>query len=208
MTDPVRNAMTQARRRQILQAAVDVFGEKGYHKATIKDIARTAGIADGTIYNYFKNKQDLMMGIVTQLAAVGQLMEDVDVAIQTMTPTQLLEMVFHNRLRTLKNNLPLARAIFPQIITDPELRQMFLEKLLIPSLEKGEQVFQTYIDQRQLKMTDPRIIVRGLFSVVFGTMMLAILGDTFLLSDDAAFGNEMTELFAKWLQADQPETDA
>ncbi len=204
----IKDAVTQVRQRQILEAAVTVFAEKGYHRATIKDIARTAGVADGTIYNYFKNKQDVMLNIVNQLAEVGQLMADIEGAVQTMSPAQLLDMVFHNRLRALKNNLPLARAIFPQVITDPELRQMFLEKLLIPNLDKGERIFQIYIDRQQIKTTDPRIIARGLLSMIFGTMMLAILGDTMLLNENEAFGDEITGLFLNWLQVDPPEAEA
>ena len=49
----------QQRRTQILEAAAAVFAEKGFHKATTKEIARVAGISEGTIYNYFAQKRDL-----------------------------------------------------------------------------------------------------------------------------------------------------
>ncbi len=45
---------------QILNAAIKVFAEQGYHKATISQVAREAGVADGTIYLYFKNKNDIL----------------------------------------------------------------------------------------------------------------------------------------------------
>ena len=51
--DPIQELVKKARRNQILDAATKVFAEKGFHSTTIKDIAREAGIADGTIYNYF-----------------------------------------------------------------------------------------------------------------------------------------------------------
>ncbi len=206
-TNPIKDAVTQARQRQILEAAVTVFAEKGYHRATIKDIAQTAGVADGTIYNYFKNKQDVMLNIVLQMAEVNRLMENVEQAVQVLTLAQLLEMVFQNRLRTLKNNLPLTRAIFPQIITDPELRRMFFEKLLLPNLEKGEEIFQLYAERGQLSDVDPKIVTRGLFSVIFGTIMLAMVGDTGILDEAETFSNQMTEIFLRGLQVDQPEHD-
>lgn len=46
--------------RRILLAAEAVFAEKGYDSATIGDIAARAGVGDGTIYDYFKNKEDLL----------------------------------------------------------------------------------------------------------------------------------------------------
>ncbi len=46
---------------QILEAAIKVFAEQGYYKATISQVAREAGVADGTIYLYFKNKADILI---------------------------------------------------------------------------------------------------------------------------------------------------
>jgi len=46
---------------RILEAAVKVFAEQGFHQSTISQIAREAGVADGTIYLYFKNKDDILV---------------------------------------------------------------------------------------------------------------------------------------------------
>jgi TetR/AcrR family transcriptional regulator, fatty acid metabolism regulator protein len=46
---------------RILDSAVKVFAEQGFHQATISQIAREAGVADGTIYLYFKNKDDILV---------------------------------------------------------------------------------------------------------------------------------------------------
>lgn len=47
--------------QRILKAAVKVFAENGYHESTISQIAREAGVADGTIYLYFKSKDDILV---------------------------------------------------------------------------------------------------------------------------------------------------
>src|SRR5260221_14063541 len=65
--DPIQELVTAARRKQILVAATQVFAEKGFHRATIKDIARVAGIADGTIYTYFASKTEALVGILHRL---------------------------------------------------------------------------------------------------------------------------------------------
>jgi TetR/AcrR family fatty acid metabolism transcriptional regulator len=46
---------------QILEAAVKVFAKQGFHQSTIAQIAKEAGVADGTIYLYFKNKDDILV---------------------------------------------------------------------------------------------------------------------------------------------------
>jgi len=48
---------------RILEAAVQVFAEQGFFQSTVSQIARVAGVADGTIYLYFKNKDDILVQI-------------------------------------------------------------------------------------------------------------------------------------------------
>ena len=51
------------RRESIIQAAIEVFGRRDFKRASISEIAQKAGVADGTIYQYFKNKEDLFFSI-------------------------------------------------------------------------------------------------------------------------------------------------
>src|SRR5579885_2290339 len=55
------------RPRQILAAALDVFGEHGLANARLEDIAKRAGLSKGTIYLYFPNKEELFREMVRQL---------------------------------------------------------------------------------------------------------------------------------------------
>jgi TetR/AcrR family fatty acid metabolism transcriptional regulator len=51
------------KRSLITDAAIEVFAERGFHQSRVSDIAQRAGVADGTIYLYFKNKEDLLLSI-------------------------------------------------------------------------------------------------------------------------------------------------
>ncbi len=55
------------RRQQILQAAIEVFGDNSFQGASIAEIAQKANVAEGTIYQYFKNKEDLFFSIPAQM---------------------------------------------------------------------------------------------------------------------------------------------
>ena len=48
---------------QIVDAAVIAISENGYHQAQVSKIAKQAGVADGTIYLYFKNKEDILISV-------------------------------------------------------------------------------------------------------------------------------------------------
>jgi len=58
---PVRAANKEKTRKAILRAAIELFARKGFYATTTKAIARKAGIAEGTLFNYFPTKEDLAL---------------------------------------------------------------------------------------------------------------------------------------------------
>jgi TetR/AcrR family fatty acid metabolism transcriptional regulator len=54
------------KKNRIIEAAVKVFAEKGFYLAKVSDVAKAANVADGTIYLYFKNKDDLLINLFEQ----------------------------------------------------------------------------------------------------------------------------------------------
>ncbi|MFO8031325.1 MAG: TetR/AcrR family transcriptional regulator [Desulfohalobiaceae bacterium] len=59
-TEKSRSGKKNDKYQQILEAAIKIFARQGYFNSTISQIAREAGVADGTIYLYFKNKDDIL----------------------------------------------------------------------------------------------------------------------------------------------------
>lgn len=57
------DAPAGSKRDAILRAAIDTFAERGYFNAQVADVARAAGVAAGTVYLYFKSKDDLLVSI-------------------------------------------------------------------------------------------------------------------------------------------------
>ena len=55
---------TAARRRQILDAAVVCFAERGFHKSTLQDVVRVSGLSPGSIYSHFDSKEDIIHAVI------------------------------------------------------------------------------------------------------------------------------------------------
>ena len=64
--EPRWRRLPEERPRQILTAALEVFGEHGLAAARLEDIAKRAGLSKGTIYLYFPNKEELFREMVRQ----------------------------------------------------------------------------------------------------------------------------------------------
>ncbi|WP_284139775.1 MULTISPECIES: TetR/AcrR family transcriptional regulator [unclassified Virgibacillus] len=65
--------------KMIIEAAVEVIAENGYHASQVSKIAKKAGVADGTIYLYFKNKEDILVSVFEE--KMGQFIDKIAAAI-------------------------------------------------------------------------------------------------------------------------------
>ena len=121
--DPIQEQLIAARRAQILDAATKVFSEKGFHRATVRDVARTAGIADGTIYNYFASKTDVLLGILDRLNETERRQEDFAQGAEQDARGFFAAYVRH-RIALLWPNAEAFRAVLPEILSNPQLRDI------------------------------------------------------------------------------------
>jgi TetR/AcrR family transcriptional regulator, transcriptional repressor for nem operon len=78
-------AHEQQVRDRIIQAAVTVFSEKGYHRATISDVVRRSGLSVGAIYTHFKNKEELFLHSCDLIS--GQGLDEMAVRLAPLTST-------------------------------------------------------------------------------------------------------------------------
>jgi AcrR family transcriptional regulator len=68
----VSEAHLEARRRQIIEAAIECFSREGFHRATMQDIVRETGLSPGAIYRYFSSKEEIIEAIADERHAREQ----------------------------------------------------------------------------------------------------------------------------------------
>ncbi len=98
------------KRDKILLAALKIFSRKGFYKSKVSEIAHEAGVADGTIYLYFKNKDDLLICIFEEKIAelIARLREKL---VEVKTPEEKIWVFVENHLKLLEGNRDLAEMI-------------------------------------------------------------------------------------------------
>lgn len=180
--DPIREQLIEARRNQILDAATKVFAKKGFHRTTTKEIARTAGISEGTIYNYFTTKSDLLIGLMTRLAEVESLNEELVDALQGDVRDFFIT-VFRHRAGRIQQGQEMLKAILPQVMVNPDLSKQFTDQFVRRISMVLEQYVQTRIEMGHIRPVNVPLVVRAVQSMFIGLIVLRILGDEHLLSE-------------------------
>ncbi len=168
---------TRRRRERILDAATEEIATVGYQRATVRAIARRAGVADGTIYNYFGDKGDLMLGLLDRLAAAER--GKIDLGQRPAAGFRdFLGAYLRHRLDTLWDRLDLLRATWPELLVDPEHRRAYYEQVLQPATEMGETLLADLAARGRLRTADPALAARVVTATVLGLVLQRLLGDT------------------------------
>jgi len=151
---------------QIIEAALQVIAENGYHASQVSKIAKQADVADGTIYLYFKNKEDILISVFKE--KMGSFIKYIDdkIKVEDTAEKQLLALI-ETHFSQLSENKYLA------IVTQLELRQSKpklreeINNVLKDYLDIIDFVIQNGIDEGAFRGD---IDIRLMRQMLFGTL--------------------------------------
>jgi AcrR family transcriptional regulator len=197
--DPIQELVIAARRKQILEAATQVFAEKGFHRATIKDIARVAGIADGTIYTYFASKTDVLLGILNRLNESTERQQHF-VSGNERNARAFFTSYLRQRMSLLWPNAEVFQAVLPEMLVNGELRTLYYEGVVAPTFIIAERYFQEQSEQGQLRAVDIPLTVRAIAGMLLGLLTIQLLGDEVIAARWEELPEVLTTLLFDGLQ--------
>lgn len=167
---------------RIVRAAIEVIAERGFRGASTAEIARRAGVAEGTIFRHFKTKQLLLTHILEPfveriLAPIA--FRDLHRLIDADYPSfaDFLRVFAHNRLALAREHLPALRIFLQEVPLSPEVRRMAFRHIgahIIPELLA---VIRRYQARGELRDDPPETILRLIMSALGGYIVtrLALL---------------------------------
>lgn len=179
MTQTRKEKRTAARRSQILDAAAKVFAEKGFQKSTTREIADAADVAEGTIYNYFENKDDLLIGLLDRVADVQSRSATLEGTLDEPFEEGFIRMTFE-QMGQVNERLETFSALLPEILITPALRERYYEKILQPLVIALEEHLQKRVARGEARPLDIALTTRFILSLTHGSVMLLMLGDPVL----------------------------
>ena len=174
--DEVRELVVRARREQIVGAATRVFAEKGFRRATTREVARAAGVSEGTIYNYFEDKDALLLAILDRLNETERRAADFEEGMATDF-RGFLEHYLRRRIAWIWESREIFRVALSEMLVNAELRERYLRSVVDPTMKIAEDNFRTRMEQGEVRETEAPLAMRSMAGAVLGILVLGLLGD-------------------------------
>ena len=155
----------QARTR-ILQAAQRLFAAKGFEGTTTRDLAQTAGVAEGTLFRHFANKKAILVEVAT--SGWVDILTDLLTELSEMGSYQAIAQVMRRRMWNLQKNADIMRVCFMEVQFHPDLRDRIQTEVIDKMTDVAEAFFQTAIDKGIYRQMDAKLgakVFLGLFAI-------------------------------------------
>jgi AcrR family transcriptional regulator len=182
----VTDEHTEARRRQILAAALACFAREGFHRATMQDIFREAELSPGAVYSYFSGKDELIEAIAAEVIRFGfDLFETLSrpgPEGRLHTPGEGFAMLVR-AFRTVDLSTWAHRSrLGPQLLAEAQ-RNPVLRERVTQGLGRGLTIFAALARAAQergelARQLDPEHVARLIFAAFHGLLIqLSVMGD-------------------------------
>jgi AcrR family transcriptional regulator len=198
-----RERRIAARQEQILEAATIVFSQKGYERATTREIAEVADISEGTLYNYFDSKVDLLNGVAK---AFADEITDKITSIEADNLEDMMAQLIIDRFRSGRERR-LLMLFLDEARLNSEFPHNYGQDAIQRIIDATEERFRTFIESGVMRPLDPEVAARAISATIMGFAALYELGQYRTKNRDFSaerWGGEVTDLFLKGMRARDP----
>jgi AcrR family transcriptional regulator len=153
ITQPRWQRRPEARPEEILEAAQKVFGESGFARAKLDDVARLAGVSKGTLYLYFDSKETLFREVVR--AKIIALLAESEVLVQAHSGScrELLVQLITGMFHSMRDHeiVKISRVAQAEFASFPELAQFYFHEVIVRARRLVAQVLQRGVEAGEFR---------------------------------------------------------
>lgn len=160
-------------RGEIMDAAILIIAEKGFKNATTKEIAAKADMAEGTLYNYFQNKDDILMQIAERYLSYNR---NFNASTDVSSVQEFIAKVYTANVSVSADervkDREILQALLPEFLTDKNLSKLYFERIVQPFLAMMEAKLTILQEKGLVSDYDVRTLSRMLYSSLIGYAIL------------------------------------
>lgn len=180
------------KQKQILASAIEMFSRKGYAATSTSEIAKKAGVAEGTIFRHYKTKKELLLFIVSPVmtrVVAPFIIHDLNKVLHKNYETveSFVRAFLFNRKAFIDNNLPMLKILLQEIPFHDDLREQFIKQVAGKPVEKMKEVIQHYQQKGQIRDDfPPATIIR-----LAGSSIASYLLTRYVIAPKEEWDNEV-----------------
>jgi AcrR family transcriptional regulator len=167
-------------RTKILQAALQLFAKRGYEGTTTKDLAKSAGVAEGTLFRHFQSKKAILIEVAT--AGWVDILTDLLTELSEMGNYKAVSQVMRRRMLNMRQNSNLMRVCFIEAQYHPELRESIQAEVITKMTDVAEAFFETAMEKGIYRRMNPKIVAK----VFLGIFAIAGFSEETIMNPDAS----------------------
>lgn len=194
-----RNA-NKDKHEKILRAAIKVFAKNGFHNSKISQIAKEAGVADGTIYLYFKNKDDILIKVFEErleeiIAEFNEKLDSIE------DPEQKLRLFIKLHMEVMEKNRALAEVVSVELRQSHKFMKEYVPRKFAEYLNIVSRIIREGKDKKVFRQDlQPGVIKRALFGALDELVIYLVLTPK-PKYDVMTLIEQVTETFIRGLKA-------
>ena len=177
----MRSEKSKLTEKKIFDSAVELIFKKGYSAATTSEIAKKAGVAEGTIFRYYPNKKEFLHRIVYEV--IDRFGEKV--AINTFIDVieknkdrdvyDFFNALVEDRLKIIAENFHMVKILLNEVQYHPDIRNLLIEKVQNRVLPAVEEAVKRQIGLGNIRDIDGKVIIKMLSSIIFSNLIFEMI---------------------------------
>lgn len=171
----MRRKRQDQRRERILETALDLFSRQGFHRTSTRQIAQVSGVAEGTIFNYFRTKQDLLLASVAQMVDAFFALELP--TLEQSDPLEVLRAHFRTRLALGLAQPARIRFLLSEILMGEERRHDYFQAVVVRLTHHLEPLFVRRIAEGYMRPCNVRIVAAAAVGAILAFLLVAALDE-------------------------------
>ncbi len=208
--EPRWRRLPEERPKQILDAAFEVFAERGLASARLDDIAKRAGLSKGTIYLYFPNKEELFREVVRRTVISHIERGEREFAETSLSATDSLTTFIRSYWSFLRSPVfgPIYRLVTAELPNFPDLAQFYADEVIARGLRLIRSLLDRGIESGEFRSMNSAVAARMLTAPLMMHAFWCNRRDCFKLVGDRTDDQVLEELLQFYLTAikSRPET--
>ncbi|WP_445506306.1 TetR/AcrR family transcriptional regulator [Niallia sp. 03190] len=161
------------KQKKIITAAIEAFSEKGFAATSTSEIAKKAGVAEGTIFRHYKTKKDLLLALLAPMVSTfiaPLVIKDFDKVLNVSHNSfeDLLRAIVKNRLEFLQKNYTLLKILIQEIPFHDDLRETFKEQIALKVFSRLQEFVEMYKNKGEIIDIPTFSAVRLAITSIFG----------------------------------------